>query len=89
MLDFLSDLAELHLNASLSDPAKIADIPDDERSEGEARTGWFQEDLQHRPIWPGIYKTVGIFTEGEWNLIMCKCLASMGTLQSCASLRSF
>ncbi|KAG8998807.1 hypothetical protein FRB90_012229 [Tulasnella sp. 427] len=28
-------------------------------------------------MWTGIFKDVGIFTQEEWDLIMCKCLASM------------
>ncbi|KAG8932798.1 hypothetical protein FRC01_012282 [Tulasnella sp. 417] len=27
--------------------------------------------------WTGIFKDIGIFTQEEWDLIMCKCLASM------------
>jgi proteasome activator subunit 4 len=28
--------------------------------------------------WRGIFKDIGIFTQEEWDLIMCKCLTSMG-----------
>lgn len=80
MLQFLSRLSELHVDPTESDPRKTEEIPDDQRSEDEGRPNWQKDDLEHklRFRWPGLYKDVGIFTEREWNLIMCKCLASMG-----------
>ncbi|PSR73164.1 hypothetical protein PHLCEN_2v10976 [Hermanssonia centrifuga] len=60
-----------------SDPRRIEEIPDDERSEDEGRPRWSKEDLESKWRWPGLYKDVGIFTDREWSLIMCKCLASM------------
>lgn len=82
MLAFLTKLVEVHVSPEVSDPRRIAQIPDDEQSEGEQRPNWLQEDLRQGASWPGLYKDVGIFTEHEWNLIMCKCLASMG-MQRC------
>ncbi|KII93397.1 hypothetical protein PLICRDRAFT_694576 [Plicaturopsis crispa FD-325 SS-3] len=78
MLHFLSRLAEMHVDPSVSDPAKIEELPDDEKSDGEGRPNWPKDDLgtstgRHG----GLYKDVGIFTEHEWQLLMCKCLASM------------
>lgn len=32
---------------------------------------------QPSKLWTGIFKDIGIFTQEEWDLIMCKCLASM------------
>jgi proteasome activator subunit 4 len=78
MLHFLSKLSEMHVAPDVSDPRKIADIPDDECVEGEGRPQWSQHDLQGDARWAGLYKDVGIYTEHEWNLLMCKCLASMG-----------
>ncbi|KAL4069445.1 hypothetical protein J3A83DRAFT_4095440 [Scleroderma citrinum] len=80
MLDFLSQLAEMHVDPTVSDPAKIESIPDDERSESEARPQWRNDDVRGPSRWAGLYKDVGIFTEHEWNFIMCKCLASMEIL---------
>ena len=40
MLQFISRLTELHLDPEVSDPVKIAELPDDERSEGEGRPDW-------------------------------------------------
>lgn len=80
MLEFLSTLAEMHVDPTISDPAKVKSIPDDERSEGEDRPCWGRDDLSASPKWSGLYKDVGIFTEHEWNFIMCKCLASMEIL---------
>ncbi|KAF8226105.1 hypothetical protein L208DRAFT_1425249 [Tricholoma matsutake] len=80
MLDFLSKLTEIHVVPEVSDPRKMAEIPDDERSEDEGRPSWSGDsfsDLPDSATWPGIYKDVGIFTEHEWHLVMCKCLASM------------
>ncbi|EGN99641.1 hypothetical protein SERLA73DRAFT_159863 [Serpula lacrymans var. lacrymans S7.3] len=77
MLHFLSRLAEMHVDPDISDPAKFETIPDDERSEGEGRPKWCRDDLKEDHAWSGLYKDVGIFTEHEWHLIMCKCLASM------------
>lgn len=78
MLQFLSKLAEMHVSPDVSDPRKIGEISDDARSEGEGRPPWSQEDLKADGPWTGIYREVGIFTEHEWHLLMCKCLASMG-----------
>ncbi|KAI6153365.1 hypothetical protein BKA82DRAFT_3971276 [Pisolithus tinctorius] len=80
MLEFLSTLTEMHVDPTISDPAKVESIPDDERSEGEDRPCWGRDDLSASPKWSGLYKDVGIFTEHEWNFIMCKCLASMEIL---------
>ncbi|KAK0456353.1 hypothetical protein EV421DRAFT_1699087 [Armillaria borealis] len=77
MLHFLSKLTEMHVSPDVSDPRKLMEIPDDERSEGEQRPRWSREDLKEDAAWHGIYKDVGIFTEHEWGLLMCKCLASM------------
>ncbi|KAI0343952.1 hypothetical protein BDW22DRAFT_1355187 [Trametopsis cervina] len=77
MLQFLCRLAETHVDPTVSDPRKIEELPDDARSEGEGRPKWNKEDLDSKFRWNGLYKDVGIFTEREWNLLMCKCLASM------------
>lgn len=78
MLHFLARLAEMHLDPEVSDPKRIQDIPDDERSEGEGRPQWPLPD-NPKTRWTGLYKDVGIFSEHDWNMLMCKCLASMGT----------
>lgn len=78
MLEFLAKLAEMHVEPDISDPRKIAEIPDDEISEGESREKWAHGDVPEGSDWGGIYKDVGIFTEHEWHLLMCKCLQSMG-----------
>ena len=78
MLSFLSDLAEMHVNPAVSDPAAIQEIPDDCRSEGEGRPSWARDDMQMKWKWSGIQQDVGIFSEREWDFLMCKCLASMG-----------
>ena len=80
MLQFLSRITEIHVDPSVSDPKRIESIPDDEVSEDESRPKWRREDLETKWKWPGLYKDVGIFTDREWDFIMCKCLASMGTL---------
>ncbi|KAH8120571.1 ARM repeat-containing protein [Phellopilus nigrolimitatus] len=77
MLYFLAQLAELHVDPSVSDPAKVEELPDDARSEDEGRPNWPKDDLKHEGPWNGIQKDVGIFTEEEWSWIMVKCLASM------------
>ncbi|KAJ3973169.1 hypothetical protein EV361DRAFT_980091 [Lentinula raphanica] len=78
MLNFLSKLAETHVSPEVSDPRKLHSIPDDERSEDEGRPSWSSDyGLKEDAYWPGLYKDVGIFTEHEWSLLMCKCLASM------------
>lgn len=76
MLHFLARLAEMHLDPEVSDPKRIQDIPDDERSEGEGRPQWPLPD-NPKTRWTGLYKDVGIFSEHDWNMLMCKCLASM------------
>jgi proteasome activator subunit 4 len=79
MFDFLAILSEIHLDPSVSDPRKIHTLPDDELSEGEARPRWSWPENQEHSSWAGLYKDVGIFTEDQWNMFMCKCVASMGT----------
>jgi len=76
-LDFLAKITEMHVSPEVSDPRKISQIPDDAKSENEGRPAWSEETLRDDAFWPGIYKDVGIFTEHEWHLLMCKCLASM------------
>ena len=80
MLQFLSRLAEMHVDPTISDPAHLCEIPDDERSEDEGRPKWKWDNDLAGQTWSGLYKDVGIFTEHEWHYIMCKCLASMGGL---------
>ncbi|KAF8213398.1 hypothetical protein K438DRAFT_1902498 [Mycena galopus ATCC 62051] len=77
MLDFLASLVEIHVASDVSDPRKVAELPDDAKSEGEGRPQWSEEDLRTTSAWPGIYKDVGVFTEHEWSLLMCKCINSM------------
>ena len=78
MLYFLAQLAEMHVDPNVSNPARLEELPDDARTEGEGRPNWPKDDLKRSDPWEGIYKDVGIFTDEEWNLIMVKCLASMG-----------
>lgn len=78
MLYFLAQLSEMHVDPNLSNPVRLTELPDDARTEGEDRPNWPKDDLKHTGPWEGMYKDVGIFTEEEWNLIMVKCLASMG-----------
>lgn len=73
MLSFFSKLTEMHVDPTVSDPKRIEAIPEDW---GEApRVRWPRHESSEG--WGGLYKDVGIFTENEWNFIMCKCLASM------------
>jgi proteasome activator subunit 4 len=78
MLEFLAKLSEIHVAQEISDPRKLDELPDDERSEAEERPAWGKETLKPGQRWLGIYKDVGIFSDHEWDFIMCKCLASMG-----------
>ncbi|KAK7694364.1 hypothetical protein QCA50_001550 [Cerrena zonata] len=79
MLQFLSRLAEMHIDPTVSDPRRIEQIPDDARTEDEGRPNWSKDDIKgmHNSRWMGLYQDVGIFSEREWNYIMCKCVASM------------
>ncbi|KAI9066676.1 hypothetical protein FKP32DRAFT_1589371 [Trametes sanguinea] len=77
MLQFLARLAEMHVDPTVSDPQRIAEIPDDARSEGEGRPNWPKDDLETKWRWSGLFSDVGIFSETEWNYIMAKCMASM------------
>lgn len=82
MLQFIAKIAEIHLDPSVSDPARIDTIPDDQRSEGEGRPSFEKPTTTSAKKtsypWYGVYSDVGIFTENEWQGLMCKCLASMG-----------
>ncbi|KDR84809.1 hypothetical protein GALMADRAFT_217878 [Galerina marginata CBS 339.88] len=74
MLHLISKLTEMHVNPEVSNPKKVTELPDDERSEGEGRPNRSAND---HSIWQGLSKDVGMFTEHEWSFLMCKCLASM------------
>jgi proteasome activator subunit 4 len=78
MLQFLARISELHVDPTASDPKRVKDIPDDERSENESRADFRKDDFDTKWSWSGLYKDVGIFSDREWNTIMTKCLASMG-----------
>lgn len=68
MLEFLSQLAEVHVDPSSSDPKKILAIPDDAKSDKERRPKWSQDDIKSHKYWPGLFKDgagVGIFTDHE------------------------
>lgn len=78
MLHFLAQLAEMHVDPSISDPKRIEEVPDDASSENEGRPNWNKDDLNSSGLWGGIFKDVGIFTDYDWHFVMCKCLASMG-----------
>ena len=82
MLHFLAKLAELHVDPDVSNPKYVSELPDDEVSLGEGRPTWLQDALSSDGLWDGIFKDVGIFTEHQWQLLMCKCLASMGKYPS-------
>ncbi|KAI0828367.1 hypothetical protein BC628DRAFT_1417934 [Trametes gibbosa] len=77
MLQFLSKLAEMHVDPSVSNPQRIENIPDDAKSEGEGRPKWPRDDLETRWRWSGLFSDIGIFSGDEWNFIMAKCMASM------------
>ena len=79
MLSMISKLTEMHVDPTASDPKILSQLPDDEISEGEHRPQWAE--TSPGPSfgqWQGLYKDIGIFTEHQWNFLMCKCLASMG-----------
>lgn len=78
MLHFLSRLAEIHVDPTVSDPQRIKEIPDDARSDDEGRPDWSKQDLETKWDWSGLYQDVGIFTDHDWHFIMAKCLVSMG-----------
>ncbi|KAA1468544.1 hypothetical protein DENSPDRAFT_833875 [Dentipellis sp. KUC8613] len=77
MLQFLSQLSEMHLDPSISDPRRIAELPDDAISEGEGRPNWNKDDMKYGGLWHGLFNEVGIYSAYDWHFIMCKCLASM------------
>ncbi|GJJ09449.1 hypothetical protein Clacol_003672 [Clathrus columnatus] len=72
-------IAEMHVDPTLSDPAIISTIPDDARSDGENRPKWNNDDLKACGVWRGLFKDIGIFTNSQWAIIMSKCLISMVT----------
>ena len=75
MLGFLSKLAEMHVDPAVSNPKRIDEIPYDS-GDPPPHVRWGRRDPDGP--WQGIYKSVGIFSDDEWSIIMCKCLASMG-----------
>lgn len=75
MLGFLSKLSEMHVDPMVSDPKRIDEIPYDS---GDPPPKVSRETRDPDGPWQGLYKSVGIFSDDEWSIIMCKCLASMG-----------
>jgi proteasome activator subunit 4 len=75
MLGFLSKLAEMHVDPTVSDPKRIDEVPYDS-GDPPPHVRWERRDPDGP--WQGLYKSVGIFGDDEWSIIMCKCLASMG-----------
>jgi len=75
MLGFLSKLAKMHVDPTASDPKGIDEIPYDS-GDPPPHVRWEKDDSDGP--WPGLYNRVGIFSDDEWSIIMCKCLASMG-----------
>ena len=68
LLEYLSRLAEVHVDPSASDPRRMEAIPDDARSDGETRPSWSRDESNITGIWPGLFKDasgVGIFTEHQ------------------------
>lgn len=63
MLAFLSQLAEMHVDPTQSDPRLVTEIPDDALGDGESRVNFDQSDLKSSYLWTGLTKEVGIFTE--------------------------
>jgi proteasome activator subunit 4 len=78
MIAFLAKLAELHVDPSVSDPARIQSISDDARRTGDSKVQWDRSDMQISVPWTGIWKDVGIFTDDQWSKLMCYTLSSMG-----------
>ncbi|CAG8533082.1 15387_t:CDS:10, partial [Acaulospora colombiana] len=73
MLHFLSRLAEMHVDPSISNPKRVDEIPADWDDTPPIK--WSRHDSSED--WRGLYKDVGMFSDDEWNFIMCKCLISM------------
>ncbi|PVF98837.1 hypothetical protein CPB86DRAFT_757643 [Serendipita vermifera] len=73
MLHFLSRLAEMHVDPSISNPKRVDEIPADWDDSPPVK--WPRHDSSED--WKGLYKDVGMFSDDEWNFIMCKCLISM------------
>lgn len=77
MLQFFAQLAEMHVDPSVSDLKRVDNVPDDARSEGENRPNWSKVDLETKWKWTGLFSDVGIFSDASWNFIMSKCISSM------------
>lgn len=80
MLQFLSQLSEMHVDPSVSDPKKLRDIPDDARSVDEGRPNWSRDDIKTDGPWTGLFKDgtgVGIFTDHE---VRMRCVPSIVSL---------
>jgi proteasome activator subunit 4 len=84
----------MHCNPLRSDPARLTSIPHTRFSKSRADESGMDVDdvLPNAPAaqqdtsnnsnglpWPGIRKEVGILTEREFEMVMTKCLRSMGT----------
>ncbi|EJU01100.1 hypothetical protein DACRYDRAFT_22883 [Dacryopinax primogenitus] len=72
----LSQVAELHVDPTVSDPKRVREIPDDAREGRKQRIVW-EKDPVPKGAWKGLFKDVGIFDEEQWNFMMIKCLATM------------
>lgn len=92
MLDLLAQLSVTHLNPKVSNPKRLETIPKTALnigSEGEDAFEGDEFDVDDDPeeednapedgSWRGIRKEIGILTEKEFQMVMTKCLRSMGT----------
>lgn len=80
-LELVTNLAEKHLDPSISDPRVVDDL---RRRASDDSDGQMDTDEEARASrWPGIRKDVGIFRASEWSFLMTKCIRSMGAFPSC------
>lgn len=77
MIPFLSKLCIMHVDPTVSDPAKLSEIPDDARGEKQDMP-WDKSSVHTPSPWPGLWSDIGIFTEDQWQMLMCKLLLTMG-----------
>lgn len=77
-LDAMSQLAELHLDPTLSSPQRVAHYKAKAEADPDTVSAMpAAEDLQHDPSWPGLRRDYGIFDEQQWQWMTSICIRTM------------
>lgn len=75
-LDLMSQLAELHLDPTVSGPQRRSHYQR-KAEQGATAPAEAAEDLNLDPTWPGLMRDFGLFDEQQWQWMTSECLRTM------------